>query len=266
MCLIIHKEKDINVPYDLLEDAFYRNSDGWGIMYYNDVEKCPYFVKGKALSTLWSEVQKRQHLEIVIHMRFMTHGAVCESNTHPFILGNSGILMMHNGIIPNMEVHEVKSDTFLFAELLASSLNADSQYFFKNDNYIKEIVEIGGNSRFCFMLSNGEIIKCGNYAWTEWKGLHLSNTYAWSLHSPHYSYYKGKSYSYTDVGYGEEEVQTDLLDDSRFYPLSTSKGKEKMMWCQPNNLPQVEQLNRKISRQQRRQAKKQQRNRNRIGV
>lgn len=104
-----------------LEDAWACNPDGGGIAYPDNRGKVK-TIKGlmtlDALRDALSTVSRST--KIALHLRLATHGSVSQANTHPFPIGRSGSVLMHNGILNAFGRSGVKglSDSADFARVL----------------------------------------------------------------------------------------------------------------------------------------------------
>jgi hypothetical protein len=111
MCLIIYCPPTASRPTKKeIEIAFQCNGDGAGIMY---------AINGSlhTVKPLWSPKDVAEELNYIpdeaplaIHFRFATHGGIDDSMTHPFLLADGTVGMMHNGILPTDDDYQ-GSDT-----------------------------------------------------------------------------------------------------------------------------------------------------------
>lgn len=98
MCIIlIGKVKDMR-KIDL-NSAWTSNPHGAGIAY--STGKGVKTIKGiMDLDSLKGELRGiGGDVKIALHLRYATHGSISPSNTHPFKIGRSGSVLMHNGIL-----------------------------------------------------------------------------------------------------------------------------------------------------------------------
>ncbi len=104
-----------------LEEAWACNPDGGGIAYPDNRGKVK-TIKGlmtlKALREALSTVSRST--KIALHLRLATHGSVSQDNTHPFPIGKSGSVLMHNGVLTAFGKSGTKgvSDSADFARVL----------------------------------------------------------------------------------------------------------------------------------------------------
>ncbi len=83
-----------------LENAWTCNPDGAGIAY-PDGKGGVRTIKGMmTLEALLDALKSvSRSTKVALHLRLATHGSVNQSNTHPFPIGRSGSVLMHNGIL-----------------------------------------------------------------------------------------------------------------------------------------------------------------------
>lgn len=114
MCLIIHKPHDAKIPHELLAAAAAHNSDGWGLMGFDEdgqllVERR----SGVRLDELWQIESRHRRAEYVLHLRRQTRGGSGLDNVHPFKVIH-GVWLMHNGTLRLDSRVAGKSDTWHF--------------------------------------------------------------------------------------------------------------------------------------------------------
>lgn len=100
MCVIlIGKAKDIR-KIDL-GSAWASNPHGSGIAYPRTNGKGVEVIKGLMdLESLKGALREiHGEIKIALHLRYATHGSIVPSNTHPFKIGRSGSVLMHNGVL-----------------------------------------------------------------------------------------------------------------------------------------------------------------------
>lgn len=144
MCIIMYAPKGIVIPEKFIENAFYNNPDGAGMMYYQQDKKGEYLVHYKKgyfdLENFlkdWRAIPK--DVPRAIHCRIATSGKISTACCHPFPIEDSAKKMcegegiayngclMHNGVLHDYEpVGKMKaeySDTMMFTEDLVYDLN-----------------------------------------------------------------------------------------------------------------------------------------------
>tara|TARA_R110002012_G_scaffold94583_1_gene228888 strand:- start:217 stop:882 length:666 start_codon:yes stop_codon:yes gene_type:complete len=157
MCLIIARKTDGKVDWQSADRASKINRDGYGI-FFND--RFPRRNVQVRKSMRWSEIRtigkalEQKNHPFVIHMRYMTNGAVNISNTHPFKLEDLDLVMAHNGIINTLDVPEGMSDTRVLACHLNDVLPTD---WLDKPEEVEYVTELAGTSRLTFMDNAGRI-------------------------------------------------------------------------------------------------------------
>lgn len=96
MCVIIYKPQGLKISKSILSDCWDNNSDGAGVII---PDRCPKVFKGimklKHLENILSTLTDK---ELIVHLRWATHGAKNKENTHPFPCGKDRYLA-HNGVM-----------------------------------------------------------------------------------------------------------------------------------------------------------------------
>ncbi|TAK96720.1 MAG: hypothetical protein EPO09_05540 [Aquabacterium sp.] len=122
MCLIIKKPLGRRIAADFLENAWQRNSHGWG---------CFHTQRGEVI---WARGLRLDELidhnaclpldaEVYVHLRRATYGDVNHDMAHPYVV-RPGLLLMHNGSIAHLAPQDVsRSDTSELARVLHDMLS-----------------------------------------------------------------------------------------------------------------------------------------------
>ncbi len=128
MCLIIKKPLGRRIAADFLENAWQRNSHGWGCFHLSEGEVS--WARGLHLAELIEHnASLPQDTEVYLHLRRATYGEVNHDMAHPYIV-RPGLLLMHNGSIAHLAPQDpALSDTSELARLLRDMLHglADDQ-------------------------------------------------------------------------------------------------------------------------------------------
>ncbi|MBI2733879.1 MAG: hypothetical protein HYX44_11435 [Aquabacterium sp.] len=122
MCLIIKKPLGRRITAEFLENAWQRNSHGWGCFHLT--EGAVSWARGLHLPEL-IEHNARLPLdaEVYLHLRRATYGDVNHDMAHPYIV-RPGLLLMHNGSIGHLAPQDpTLSDTSELARLLRDMLH-----------------------------------------------------------------------------------------------------------------------------------------------
>lgn len=210
MCIIVSKEKGINMPTkSTLKECFLRNSDGAGLMYTKNnsvvIEKG--FMNFGSFYKRIKELKKEfnsdlKDVPMVFHFRIGTQGKNDEFTCHPFMISNksedlkrtrvkTNIGMVHNGIISTYSrVREDNlSDTQLFIKYCVSIFNKMNRNFYKDDEVLDYLYSVA-QSKLCFLDKEGNIYYRGDFI--EDNGIKYSNsTYKpYKVSTTYYDYYK----------------------------------------------------------------------------
>jgi predicted glutamine amidotransferase len=122
MCLIIKKPFGRRVASDFLENAWQRNSHGWGCFHLEQGEVV--WARGMRLDELIDHNARLPlNAEVYLHLRRATYGEVNHDMTHPYVV-RPGLLLMHNGDIAHLAPQDpTLSDTSELARLLRDMLS-----------------------------------------------------------------------------------------------------------------------------------------------
>lgn len=154
MCIIALKPEGVILPDYTLKTMWDGNPHGAGFMYSENGK----LVIIKGLMTfedfLGAYLEAGVERKMVMHFRIRTSGTNGPEMTHPFMVV-SGLGMVHNGIITKMETTAEKSDTAVFAELLASEYVNPAEAV--KNRFHREMIGayIGAYNKLVFMDSDG---------------------------------------------------------------------------------------------------------------
>lgn len=208
MCCIIHRprnSKEINK--NNLEKIIKKNPHGWGVSFMSDNGIFIYKSMDMTKAIEYIRELEKKNVEFLFHARWATHGEKNIKNCHPYRF-NKGALF-HNGKITGNYKNSKMSDSWHFARLLDKKLKKKTINDIINNN-IKQI----GESRFAFMMNNGEVITHGK--WNEIDGCQYSKL-DWQSNSYNYNYYSW--------GYGHEI--NDIHDDADEYNYDNKESAYK---------------------------------------
>lgn len=192
MCIIAIKKAGVPFPTEsTIENMWYSNPDGAGIMYTDGSEKV---MIDKGYMTLKEFLRRIDRLKdeidvnaesIVLHFRIGTHGGNTPENTHPFpvssnveklqslhIKTNMGIA--HNGIIRIKRPIAEISDTMEYIRTKLSRLYVKKRHFYKSDAVLQKI-EHEIDSKMAFLLPNKQVYTVGSFI-TDTDGMMYSNS------------------------------------------------------------------------------------------
>jgi len=188
MCLIIQTNKPKNLDLDLMECAYENNSDGFGVMFYNNGKVHTHKIVPKTFADIKKVFVPYQELNVPmgIHFRFATQGDTTKSLSHPFQILNKNehgkdLWVMHNGAsLPTAMIDKGKSDTHQFIKWFLKPQLVNNPKLLYNEDWQELISDIIGSDKLLFLdgdtkefttinPQNGENVK--DIGW-------LSNTYS----------------------------------------------------------------------------------------
>jgi len=122
MCLIIKKPVGRHIAADFLENAWQRNSHGWGC--FHMAQGVVIWARGLHLDELIAHNARLPlDTEVYLHLRRATYGDINHDMAHPYVV-RDGLLLMHNGNIAHLAPQDpARSDTFELARMLRDMLD-----------------------------------------------------------------------------------------------------------------------------------------------
>lgn len=190
MCIICAKPAKTKFPtMPTIENMWYGNPDGAGIMYAKDgkvrIEKGLMTLKDfKAKLEELRKVIDFDETPMVMHFRITTHGGTCPENTHPFPISDSVKLLQrtslatpigvaHNGIIPITPRKGISDTMEYIATQLAPLNRAMRGDWYRNPDAL-ELVRNALHSKLAVLTGKGEIVTIGDFKTED--GVMYSNT------------------------------------------------------------------------------------------
>jgi len=188
MCLLFTRTAGVSeqLSDDWLKDFYSHNKDGFGVMYAED--GILWTQKGIGTVEDWIKFyRKHEHRTAAFHLRMRTHGHIDLTNCHPYEVYGDGskmpVYLMHNGILHTGNHRDnSKSDTWHFIRDYVIPLTKDQPKVIFTPEFEKVIGKFIGNNRFAMMNQKGEMVIVNKDQGVEWKGMWLSNTYAWDYY------------------------------------------------------------------------------------
>ena len=176
MCLLIGQSTNSKVSNKKLGNAWCKNNDGVGYAFANNGKiETKKFMEFKPFKKSFNDDVAKYGNEssFLIHFRFATHGKTDLSNVHPFSV-NDDLVFGHNGVIHEVDSDVKLSDTQVFNNLILKDLNSK---FLKSDSIRALISNFIGNSKLCFLDSNGNLdfINADLGHWDDAKKIWYSN-------------------------------------------------------------------------------------------
>lgn len=156
MCVIIIKQKGMQLPKDVAKNSARINPDGLGIIWLDTFEVT--YHKSAEFKKLETE------RPFIAHFRYATIGVICKSNTHPFRCGeNENEWLMMNGTIKGLGNNETCD-----SKVLAQNIGKVARHTWKKElsKYECRFVTINTRNR-TFQMYN-------KYLWTIRDGIWYS--------------------------------------------------------------------------------------------
>ena len=163
MCLIIYKDIDNPIPdFQLFEEAYTFNSDGFGLMFPHDGR----IVHDKTIGNLDMiesifQAYSSDNLKMAYHLRFGTHGTIDNNNCHPFEIlslekDGKDLFLMHNGILAISQWDLSMSDTWHFVNDWLKPILQDNPHLI-NKKWFCDLIgyTIGYGNKFLLMDGEG---------------------------------------------------------------------------------------------------------------
>ena len=154
MCIIIYKPADMVLSPDTITNAFDNNPDGAGFAYVED-EKITVSKGFYTLEAFKEEYLPHERKQALLHFRIKTHGDYSQENCHPFEI-TPNLVFAHNGMIYKMPDDPIKSDTYLFNELLLRNLvRVYGKRILFDDKFKPFLESYSTSSKFVFLDNTG---------------------------------------------------------------------------------------------------------------
>ena len=199
MCIICVSKKGVRQPtLNELKKCFEHNSDGAGIMVYNEilkkVEISKGFMKWEDFKNYVTRCNFTKDDIVVYHFRIGTQGNKVPELTHPYPLTSKlenckaldcvcKVGIAHNGIITlTSDGNSDYNDTMLFITKYLSKLIKNRNEYLDKD--IQSLIKELTNSKFAMINNRGEVVTIGDFINED--GLLFSNN---SYKSYDYRYY-----------------------------------------------------------------------------
>lgn len=153
MCVIIVCPKGVDRPSNrILNSARKVNSHGFGFVsdtsYYRSMDFDRFIEE-------LDKVDKNENL--IIHMRYATHGSIKKGNCHPF--SYKGLYFAHNGVLPIETRKDMTDSEVAFRDYLYPVFN---RFGYNSDEFDSVCREVASSSRFAFIYK-GEIKLVGSF-------------------------------------------------------------------------------------------------------
>lgn len=174
MCVAIAQAIGLTIPEDILSKCFRANGHGGGFAFVSDNEIVikKGFMKEESFLENYQKFRNTfPDTPFLVHCRIATKGVVGETNCHPFKV--KGGAMIHNGTLWGGSLHDEKSDTREFAEILHNNLHKANV-----QAHVASIGDAVNGSRLAFLYKDGTTVLVNDKKPAEWiDGIWYSNTF-----------------------------------------------------------------------------------------
>lgn len=129
MCVIIHRQPNVEIPFDKLTSACLVNGDGWGVAIPDRGKlelRRVFESKGNDPDKIARILEDAKGQDVFLHLRFKTKGATDLKNVHPFTVTNKktdgiDVQFMHNGTLSDFG-NQADCDSKVFAREIVRPL------------------------------------------------------------------------------------------------------------------------------------------------
>ncbi len=179
MCIAIYQPVGSAILSDsTLERCWDKNKDGAGYMFVDSgklVVRKPFFKRKELISAYQADFAAYgQTSPFVTHFRWRTHGIKDELNTHPHIICNGQVGMVHNGILPFDPPSQSKiSDTVWFCITVLAERQRSQLLSQRFGAYLADMI---GYNKLILMGNNGRVSIVNEKAGVWDDGIWYSNT------------------------------------------------------------------------------------------
>jgi hypothetical protein len=194
MCLIIKKPLGRRIDAGFLENAWQRNSHGWGC--FHAEQGAVVWTRGLALDELIDHNARLPlDAEVYLHLRRATYGEINHDMAHPYVV-RQGLLLMHNGSIACLAPPDPsRSDTSELARLLRDMLSglsdAQASGVIRSQGFRALTAPLIEGSMVVLMDAHGPVrlgrewhrVQAADWSETM-AGVEVSNSHTWGRHLP----------------------------------------------------------------------------------
>lgn len=228
MCVIIHKPAGVKLSHDYIKEAEKYNRHGAGIMWYDkEKKKIQHWKDVKYdIDKICDFVDLHTDTEMCLHFRIKTHGTEKKENCHPFRVLSSeknrvDMLMMHNGIIRDVDTEGDETDSMAFVRKIARPILRHKPSLITTDAVHTLFAKFIGSSKLCFMYADGRVEIINRKDGVERDGCWFSNTSAfpYTYNAKANQTSTSQAASNTTVGqYGTRVQQSASIQGVTVYP------------------------------------------------
>lgn len=207
MCIMIYKPAEEVLTEEGLTRCWDNNPDGGGVSYAHHGRIHTFKTMDQ---TEWVEyIMNHMDKELVLHARYTTMGATNLQNCHPFAVGKHSVCFM-NGTMNHIPEEEMRSDTRIFCEDIASRLPDD---WADNPAIFELTRQYAGDAKLLFLYDDGRVNilneDLGNWVDGCWHSNEWYTAERWSSYSTGVTYGTKADTSWYDSGFDDDD--DDLL-------------------------------------------------------
>lgn len=158
-------------------EAWAANPDGAGFAFAYEgrvVVRKPFYKKAPLLRSL-RRCLARRHLgtgsDIMVHLRYATHGSLAEDNVHPHRIGfDNGLALAHNGVLSGYGSHAKYTGDSDTRDFCKKTFHEGSHEGILDPEYLRKLgFQIGSHNKFVIMGTDGIARFVNEHAgwWTE---------------------------------------------------------------------------------------------------
>lgn len=140
MCLAVYQSTGSRMTEEEMRNAWSQNPDGGGYGFIDTDNKLKVrkFMKLADMLKMYEQdvAACGGHSPFLVHFRLATHGSKNMDNCHPFFIDEHTI-MIHNGILPTINVDKSMSDSYSFATNYLAKMPTD----WYDDEFLFDLVE-----------------------------------------------------------------------------------------------------------------------------
>lgn len=182
MCQIFYLPPGTRLNPELAERERASNPDGWGAMQATGLQVSSVYGKGaRGLQAIVQRLNDAADTPRALHLRWASKGSKGYHNQHPVMIRGVQIGLMHNGTVEREKFTDDanrKSDTVMVSHWLESLMPEVES----NTRFLKVAAEVlplvCWKSRWLLMSRTGEVLRLGQWQWSErygiWTSQHLA--------------------------------------------------------------------------------------------
>jgi len=165
MCVAIAQGKGAKtLTIDELETGWKTNPDGGGLAYINEDNRIVQYHTMDRDEFILTYLDAHQTYgdvsPFMVHMRIATHGKINVANNHPFhvpLLGSGEMVMMHNGILS--EMNDYTNDDTTDTQAFINEVLVDVEDRWLDNPFMRDMVEdfLGSGNKLVFLTTSAAL-------------------------------------------------------------------------------------------------------------